>query len=179
MATLTDPIRRFIVVSIARYERPTAVAEAVKEHFGIEVDRSQVAHYDPTGVKGREVGKKWRVLFHEERERINRELDDIPIYHRGFRLRELQKLYDRQERNPVFQRETLIEAEKITGDLYTNRQRLEHTGKDGGPIETQELTDADLVERARTQANRLAALTGQKNGKRSGRKNGNGTGRGA
>jgi phage terminase small subunit len=55
-------------------------------------------------------------------------------------------------------------------------ERVEHSGKNGGPIEVQELTDADLVQRARTQAARLAILAGHTNG--NGHLNGNGNGNG-
>lgn len=133
MATLTDPIRRFIVVSIARRERPTAVAEAVKEHFGVEVDRSQVAHYDPTGVKGREVAKKWRAIFDEERERFDRDIDAVALSQRAARMRELQRLFDRLAEvtnpNPKLLLELIVEAEKIMGDLYTNRHKVTHDGR--------------------------------------------------
>jgi phage terminase small subunit len=49
--------------------------------------------------------------------------------------------------------------------------RVEHTGADGGPIETREMTDAELVERAHAQANRLTGLPVARSG------NGNGNGR--
>lgn len=51
-------------------------------------------------------------------------------------------------------------------------ERHEHTGRDGGPIETHEISDAELLERARQAGNRVAALT-HANG--NGRKNGNGS----
>lgn len=48
-------------------------------------------------------------------------------------------------------------------------ERHEHTGKDGGPIETKELTDSELLERAKHLGNRVAAYSGT---------NGNGNGNG-
>ena len=45
----------------------------------------------------------------------------------------------------------LEQAAKEVGEAYTNRQRLEHTGKDGGPIETEQrvkkFDDAELEAR--------------------------------
>jgi hypothetical protein len=38
---------------------------------------------------------------------------------------------------------------------WRDKQEHEHTGPNGGPIEIQEMTDAELVTRARTQAQRL------------------------
>jgi hypothetical protein len=50
---------------------------------------------------------------------------------------------------------------------YVETQRHELTGKDGGPIETREMSDEELIERAKLSTNRVAALSpnGQRNGK--------------
>lgn len=53
-------------------------------------------------------------------------------------------------------------------------ERHEHTGRDGGPIETHELSDTELLERAKQHGNRITALT-HTNGNGNGRKNGNGS----
>lgn len=136
MAKLAQTVQRFAVLHLARYDKPSEVQAAIKENFGVDVTLPQLGHYDPTTVQGRQLAKKWKTLFLEERERVNRELDDIPLYHRGYRLRELQRLYDNPmvARNPMFCRDTLIEAEKITGEVYTNRQKLEHSGKVEGSV---------------------------------------------
>lgn len=39
-------------------------------------------------------------------------------------------------------------------------ERHEHTGRDGGPIETKELSDSELLDRAKHLSNRMAAYTG-------------------
>ena len=39
MATLTDPMKQFIVERLACYESPTKVAKAVQEEFGVELHR--------------------------------------------------------------------------------------------------------------------------------------------
>jgi phage terminase small subunit len=61
--------------------------------------------------------------------------------------------------------------EKLAKHLGMFVDRVEHTGKNGGPIETREMTDAELVERAHAQANRLTGLPVARTG------NGNGNGR--
>jgi len=53
MATLTDAHKHFIVQALACWDSPTQVAEAVREEFGVDVPRGQVAQYDPTKVAGR------------------------------------------------------------------------------------------------------------------------------
>ena len=46
MAKLTDPMKIFIVQSLACFESPQQVANAVKNRFNIEIDRMQCAGYD-------------------------------------------------------------------------------------------------------------------------------------
>ena len=53
-------------------------------------------------------------------------------------------------------------------------ERVEHSGRDGGPIETKDVTDAELQERATQLTNRIAPLVHATTGNG---KNGNGNGR--
>ena len=53
MATLKEPVKIFIVQSLACRDTPQEVADAVKQEFGIEIGRQQVAAYDPTKVRER------------------------------------------------------------------------------------------------------------------------------
>lgn len=41
------------------------------------------------------------------------------------------------------------QAAKECGDAYTNRQKVEHTGKDGGPIESATLTKEEYKQARR------------------------------
>ncbi|WP_446903010.1 DUF2280 domain-containing protein [Burkholderia sp. YIM B11467] len=154
MATLNEAVKRFIVQALACYDTPTEVSESVKAEFGIEVHRVQVAQYDPTKVAGKEVGKKWVDLFHSTRERFRREVAEIPIADQAYRLRQLGRLFDRTSRsgNTVVAAQLLEQAAKEAGGAFTNRQKLEHTGKDGAPIKTaaipvdlDDLTDDELA----------------------------------
>src|SRR5215468_9074104 len=47
MSTLTNEIKEFIVIGLARYDSPQQVAMAVKETFDVVVSRQQVHAYDP------------------------------------------------------------------------------------------------------------------------------------
>ncbi|MDR8269558.1 DUF2280 domain-containing protein, partial [Acinetobacter baumannii] len=53
MATLKEPVKIFIVQSLACRDTPQEVAELVKQEFGVDIDRVQVATYDPTKVAGK------------------------------------------------------------------------------------------------------------------------------
>jgi hypothetical protein len=47
MPTLTDEIKTFIVKSLACFDTPSQVAEAVKVNFDVEISRQHVYAYDP------------------------------------------------------------------------------------------------------------------------------------
>ena len=51
MPTLTDEIKTFIVIGLARYDTPSEVAQAVGVNFGVEITRQQVHAYDPACSK--------------------------------------------------------------------------------------------------------------------------------
>jgi hypothetical protein len=79
MATLTDPQKLFIVRALACFDTPSQVAAAVREEFGIEVDRRRVQEYDPTKVGSRGLGKRWVAIFHETRKAFLEDVSTIPI----------------------------------------------------------------------------------------------------
>lgn len=70
MATLSEDAKLHIVQALACFDTPTQVVESVKEEFGIDVLRNQVAQYDPTKVSGKSLSKKWRTIFDDTRRRF-------------------------------------------------------------------------------------------------------------
>lgn len=133
MAALKEPVKMFIVQSLACFETPQQVVEAVKQEYGIEITRQQVALYDPTKVAGRNLSKKLKKLFESTRKNFRENVEDIPIANKAFRLRELQKMYDDWGRNKVMRQNILKQAFQETDGRVTKQ---EITGKDGGPIES-------------------------------------------
>lgn len=132
MATLTDGAKRFIVQALACYDTPQQVADAVKEEFGVEIHRAQVAQYDPTKQSGSKLAAKWRVMFADTRERFRKESAEIPIASQAFRLRVLQRMLAKVEQrgNVAMAAQLLEQAAKEVGDVFVNRQRTD--GKEGG-----------------------------------------------
>lgn len=134
MATLNDAHKRVIVQALACWDTPTEVSELMREQFGIEVPRTQVAQYDPTKVAGQGLAKKWRELFDATRKRFREEVAEIPIADQAFRLRALGKIYDRHmsRGNVVGAAGVLEQAAKESGGMFTNKREL--SGPGGGPI---------------------------------------------
>ena len=135
MAVLKDAHKRYIVQALACWDTPSQVSEAMKDEFGLDVPRTQVAQYDPTKVAGKDLAKKWVQLFHDTRQRFREEIAEVPIADQAFRLRALGKIYDRHlsRGNVVGAAGVLEQAAKEVGGAFTNRR--EHTGAGGGPIE--------------------------------------------
>jgi hypothetical protein len=119
MAVLTDEIKEFIVKGLACYDTPTYLVDAVRVNFGIEVTRQQIYEYDPR----RGTSQRWRDLFAATRASFLREAGEIGITHKLMRLRMLDRLAHRCERNSVaLAIRCLKEAAKECGGMYENRR---------------------------------------------------------
>ena len=134
MATLKEPVKIFIVQSLACRDTPQEVAELVKQEFKISIDRVQVASYDPTKAAGKNLSKKFVELFHKTRADFDAGLIDIPIANKHYRLKQYQKQLERNAKNTVMSLKILEQAAKDCGGQFTNKQEI--TGAGGGPIET-------------------------------------------
>lgn len=124
MARLNDAVKQFIVQALACYDTPQQVADAVKEEFGLDVPRQQVALYDPTKHAGRNLSKKWRAIFDATRENFKAETGEIPIAQRAYRLRKMSQIASQAERmrNLPLVLQILEQAAKEVGDAYVNHK---------------------------------------------------------
>ncbi|EPH9701163.1 DUF2280 domain-containing protein [Enterobacter hormaechei] len=138
MATLKGEVKAFIVQSLACFDTPSQVVELVKKEFGLSITRQQVESHDPTKANGRGLAQKWVELFHETRKRFQTELSDIPIANKAYRLRVLDRMATRAEgmKNLALTAEIIEQAAKECGDAYTNKHKFEHSGPNGGAIQT-------------------------------------------
>ncbi|OTG82364.1 DUF2280 domain-containing protein [Acinetobacter sp. ANC 4648] len=134
MAALKEPVKIFIVQSLACFETPQQVADAVKQEYGIEVSRSQCQVYDPTKYSGRNLSKKLKDLFNRTRKDFRENVEDIAIANKAFRLRELQSMYEDAGRNKRVKQNLLKQAFQETDGRVT---RQEVTGANGGAIKTE------------------------------------------
>ena len=132
MATLKEPVKIFIVQSLACRDTPQEVAELVKQEFGVEIDRVQVATYDPTKVAGKNLSKSMSNYL-KTRDEFDKGLIDIPIANKYYRLKQYQRQLEKT-RNVKTALKILEQAAKDIGGQFTNRQEI--TGKDGGPVQT-------------------------------------------
>ena len=134
MAALKEPVKMFIVQSLACCETPQQVADAVMQRYGIEIDRRQCENYDPTKFAGRNLSKKLKDLFERSRKDFQANIEDIAIANKAFRLKELQGMYDDSGKNKRLKQNLLKQAFQET-DGRVSRQEI--TGANGGTIKTE------------------------------------------
>ena len=113
MAVLREPVKVFIVQSLACFETPQQVAESVKQNFNIEIERQQVAAYDPTKTTGRNLSKKLKDLFYKARAEFNEGFESIPIANKAFHFKELQSIYEDYSKNKVMRTKVLKQAQGL------------------------------------------------------------------
>lgn len=133
MAALKPDVKAFIIQSLACYDTPSQVVEAVQKEFGINITRQQAESHDPTKASGKTLAKKWVDLFSVTRERFQNEIANIPIANKAYRLRVLDRMATNTEKmkNYGMTSQLIEQAAKEMGDAYTNRQKVEHTSPDG------------------------------------------------
>lgn len=138
MATLKGEVKAFIAQSLACFDTPSQVVELVKKEFGLSITRQQVESHDPTKANGRGLAQKWVDMFNATRERFQNEISDIPIANKAYRLRVLDRMATRAEgmKNLALTAEIIEQAAKECGDAYTNKHKFEHSGPNGGAIQT-------------------------------------------
>ncbi len=88
---LSGEVKAFIVQSLACFDTPSAVAEAVERRFGETVTRQLVQCYNPHWRAGAKLSPQWRQLFEDTRKTFVEETNKIGISHRNVRLRKLDQ----------------------------------------------------------------------------------------
>lgn len=130
---MNDEARSFVVQSLAMYDPPSTVRDAVRQEFGFAVTAQTIESYDPTKRAGKTLATKWRDLFEATRAEFLKETAAIGISHRAVRLRILQRLVEKTEKqgNVALTATLLEQAAKESGGAFTNQRVLSAPG--GGP----------------------------------------------
>lgn len=131
MARLKQHVKLFIVQRLAWFDTASEVAVAVKEEFGIDLDRGHVGFYDPTSHKGRELGANLKEYFYNSRKNFLDNFYETPIANKSVRVRELEKLYLKAVKsgNAILAKKLLEQVAKEEGGLFTNKVNLSSDSK--------------------------------------------------
>lgn len=148
MPALPEAVKEFIVQRLACFAKPTEIADAVKEEFGIVIPRQQVEVYDPE--KQCKV-KKWCDLHAETRKQFLDKKAGLAISHRSWRLAELEDMARKakKSRNYKLAKELLEQAAKEEGDFYVNARANSPAAE----------TEEQRVQRMRQQFDAMDAAT--------------------
>lgn len=139
---INDSVKLVIVQALACYDTPTEVSALVKEEFDIDIPRQNIMAYNHGKHAAKDLSKKWVTIFEQTRKEFLKDTASIPIAQQSYRLRELDKLHKKTIRsgNTVLAAQLLEQASKEVGGVFTNKQKVDHSGVVG--TLTAEATDA-------------------------------------
>ncbi|OTG83265.1 hypothetical protein B9T33_02315 [Acinetobacter sp. ANC 5054] len=139
MARLKKLEKAFIVRSLAQFMEPSQVVDAVKENFKVEVSRQQVECYDPTKVAGADLSQEFVDMFNEARKKyIEQPICNIEGANDIVQLKVLSSLFIKKQNNTRDAIKLSDQIQKIVKGYY--EKKIEITGKDGGPLQSENVT---------------------------------------
>jgi hypothetical protein len=150
MARLNDMTKSVIVTMLAQFCSTAEIIAHLSAEYDVRVDRFQIRTYDPTKPSF-VAGAKWRSLFEDVRSNYLHQLDAIPISHKGYRLNQLQRNFDRASRagNLVLANSILKQAAQEVGGTLTNERKLAMSaGPERLSAEQRRVALAELIDRS-------------------------------
>lgn len=124
MNRLSEAIKRRIVEYLACYHTHAEVTDLIREEFDVALTPRHVRAYDPTSFQF--VGSHRWLDYHQlVRNRCAQEVGAIAISHGAYRLRQLQRLFDKAwDHGDTRQALSLLEqAAKEMGNVYKKSRR--------------------------------------------------------
>ncbi len=135
MARLKYEVKLYIVRALACFDTPTEVQKSIKENFGITTSLQNITAYDPTNRMGKDLSKDLVSEFHATRKLFKENLDSIPIANKVYRLQKMQNIINSNTKNSMLVLQTLEQAAKEVGEVYTNQSKKVLSGPNGQAIE--------------------------------------------
>lgn len=142
MPRLTEPVQEHIVRRLACFRGAAEVQREVKELFGLELSLQRIAVYDPE-VPSTKTPKKWVALWRATRDAYLKAKAEVGIACERWRMEQRQLLYERAGNNTPLRLQILEQAEKAEGGAFTNRHKLDHSGKVEGGVLVVPIAGAD------------------------------------
>jgi|ERR1043166_3246459 hypothetical protein len=152
LSKLTEAQKVDVVLRLAGYDSPPAIARSLKEEFDITIAVSSIAFYDPTSSHGGRCPERWATLFHETRAKILAGLSDVGATNKMVRVRWLDQMARREmaEDNSAEARALL---KQVAEEMSEGPRNLhDHHG-----VSVHDLNDAELDARLTAASDRLAA----------------------
>lgn len=127
-----------VVQSFACWTPASEIADHLLRDLGVRVATHQLYRYDPDRPAGRDLPEELKNLHAEAREEYREAVGDVPISNRVYRMRELQRMYERAtdevHGSDKFALQCLEQAAKECGGAYERSIQVEHVGKGGSAL---------------------------------------------
>jgi len=119
---LPETIKRRIVEHLACYQTHAEVADLVASEFDVTVTPRHVRAYDPTSFQFAG-SHRWLDYHRIVRDRCEKELGEVAIAHRAYRMGQLQRILDLAIDRGDYRLalKTLEQAAKEIGNWYVKR----------------------------------------------------------
>jgi hypothetical protein len=149
-ARLTIEQMRFLLEAHARHEGWHEYGPKFADVFGIQISRQLAAQYDMDNPHFRDKQRRGPhselvEYFFKYREEYLANKKAVPIANQVYRLKQIQRWYDREAAkpspNPKLLDMWLEKGAKEDGGFFTNKREL--SGPNGGPIATTATVDPD------------------------------------
>lgn len=128
MKRLSEVIKKRIVEHLACFHTPADVVELIKDEFDVTLTPRHVRAYDPASFQFA-ASLRWLEYHAAVRERYRKEIGEVAIAHRAYRLGQLQRtidvaleLLDKDDASAIVAAEQIRKAvetaAKEVGDIY-------------------------------------------------------------
>lgn len=119
MRRLPDAVKRRIVEHLGCYHTHAEVTKLIADEFAIALTPRHIRAYDPTSFQFAG-SHRWLDYYQAVRKRCVQEVGEIAIAHRAYRMRQLQRIFDRAwDRGDYRQAlQTLEQAANEMGNWY-------------------------------------------------------------
>lgn len=130
---LTDEQKAYVVRRLAEYDKPVAIAQGLKEIFGVTISHQAIEHYDPGRPAGHDLALKWRDVFLEARRAFLERTADIGPARKDvrMRLRERLMMEEWEAGRCKTANEILDSIAKDAGGAFDSKHMREHFGFGG------------------------------------------------
>jgi hypothetical protein len=138
---LTREQQVHVVMRLACYDTPTAIAQSLREQFGVEITRQSIEFYDPTKLAGKRCPKPWSDLFQATRAKLIDGTADIGAAHRLVRIERRARMAERAEQKEQFAAANALynSIAREVGGGFTNRR--ESGGRGANPAQVRSIYD--------------------------------------
>ncbi len=129
MPQLKSKHKQFIVINLACFNEPKEVQKLFQETFAFDISPQQIAYYDPD--RSPKLSKKWRHMFADVRQKYIEEVSQVPIANKGYRLNELQKMFNKHTKrgNMIAAAQILEQAAKEVGGAFESMKDILPNGR--------------------------------------------------